>query len=498
LVSTSAFESSDGEIVGGVAVIQDITALEDEERLRSEFLGLVSHELKTPLTAIKGAAATALDSYLPLDVSHSNELFEIVNEQADRLRKLVDNLLDLTSIEAGALSVRPERMDLGPTLEEAKKTFRRAGFQQLVHVEVPNGLPAASADPRRVAQVLSNLLSNAARHSPEHAPITITAEQRDADVVVRIKDRGWGFTKAQRTRLFKKFSRLPGETGAGLGLGLVICRGIVAAHGGRIWAESAGEGTGATFSFTLPLAPAAADQEGAVDAICDGERKRVFVIDDDPQVVRYLRRALADAGHDLIEPSSWVDIASQVEGEELDLILLDLLLPGTDGFEILKRIRRFSDVPVIFLTARDDSESVVRALRLGADDYVSKPFSPSEVLARIDAILRRRDGRPAQRAPFSLGGLRIDLSERRVTVDGKPVSLTKTEYKLLSKLAANAGQVLTHDQILDRVWGEHFVGGADLIRAFIRSVRRKLGDDARQPRYLLTERGVGYRMAKPA
>ena len=189
-----------------------------------------------------------------------------------------------------------------------------------------------------------------------------------------------------------------------------------------------------------------------------------------------------------------------IEMEQPQLVLLDLMFPGTDGFELLRRIRAASGVLVICLTARDDEDTIVKTLRLGADDYVTKPFSPSELIARIEASLRRRVlvDQLEVRSLFELEELTIDFAARSVSVSGEEVNLTPTEYKLLSELASNAGRVLTHDEILRRVWGPEYSGESHLVRAIVRNVRRKLGDSARNPCFIFTMPQVGYRMAKPA
>ena len=486
-------------------------AEEQLEKLRSEFLGMVTHELKTPLTAIKGSAATALGSRRLLSAEENRELFQIIDEQADRLRDLADDLLDMTRIEAGSLSVRPEPVDLQAILEEARATLIRTGSLHEIRLELPDGLPAVAADRARVVQVLTNLLDNAAKFSPATAPIIMTAEGDSVHVTVHVRDQGQGIPKEKLPLLFKKFSRLHDDAVqklSGTGLGLAICKGIVEAHGGRMWAESAGEGQGSTFSFTLPVAGEKtaktlldeAQRAGHLGRVRRaGEKTRVLAVDDEPQVLRYVQRTLDEAGYQPIVTGEPPEVAKLVELEEPDLVLLDLRLPGTSGFELLQRIREFSGVPVIFLTASDREEDAVRALKMGADDYITKPFSPSELLARIGAALRRRllpdvmEARP----PFVLGDLTISFAERRVTVAGKGVSLSATEYKILYELAINAGRVLTHDQMLQQVWGPEYSGETELVRSFIRNLRRKLGDDARNPRFILTERQVGYRMPTP-
>lgn len=511
LVSAMPVRSRTGEVMSVIATVQDLTPIEELERLRNEFLGLVTHELRTPLTTIKGSAVTALSSRRPLAAKEVEELFRIIDEQADRLRDLVDSLLDMSRIEAGALSIDAESADLVEILEEARTTFVRGGGFNEVHIETEGALPPVEADRVRIIQVLINLLSNAAKFSPPSAPITVTARigrRIDASrVLVQVRDRGRGILPERLSRLFTKFSTAHDEGPSGTGLGLAICKGIVEAHGGRIWAKSDSAGAGTTVSFTLPLAasrPAAvapaAQRAPSNNAVRrDDKRRRVLVIDDDPQILRYLRRTLREEGFNVLATMDPAEATTMVEAEEPDIVLLDLTLPGTSGFELLERIREFSGVPVIILTASGNTNDSVRALTLGADDYITKPFSPPELVARVGAVLRRRGGLESAevRAPYEFDGLVVNFAERRVAVAGREVALSATEYRLVYELATHAGQVLTHDQVLERVWGTAYAGNTEILRSFVRNVRRKLGDDARQPRYILTERQVGYRMPRP-
>jgi two-component system, OmpR family, KDP operon response regulator KdpE len=181
------------------------------------------------------------------------------------------------------------------------------------------------------------------------------------------------------------------------------------------------------------------------------------------------------------------------------MVLLDVGLPDISGFEVLRRIRDFSDVPVIILTARDDALDKVRGLELGADDYITKPFNHLELLARVRAVLRRLDmPAPASRAPsFRAGELEVDFAAQEVRLRGDRIALTPTEYKLLYHLVRNAGRVLQHGTLLAKVWGREYVDEVDYVRVYIRRLRDKLGDDPDRPRFIRTERGLGYRFLAP-
>ena len=176
------------------------------------------------------------------------------------------------------------------------------------------------------------------------------------------------------------------------------------------------------------------------------------------------------------------------------LVLLDLMLPGTDGFEMMDQVPGMADLPVIFISGDKGDEMVARALEMGAADYIVKPFSKSELTARVQAALRRR--RRSSNS-FRLGDLDIHYEDRQVTVVGRPVPLTVTEYELLRVLSVNAGRILTYDSLLRQVWNRRDLGDHRIVHAFVKRLRRKLGDDAARPTYIFTERRVGYRMPKP-
>ena len=509
VINATPIFSEAGAVVSVVATVQDMTPLEELERLRAEFLGMVSHELRTPLTTIKGSAATVLGAPSAVDTAEMLQFFRIIDEQADHMRGLISDLLDVTRIEAGTLSVAPVPTDLAALVDEAREAFLRGGARNSVEVDLAPDLPRIGADRQRLAQVLTNLLSNASKYSPDQSAIRVSASVEDVYVAISVSDKGRGVPAERLPHLFRKYSRIDsedlGRRIGGEGLGLAICKGIVEAHGGRIRAESGGQGLGTRFTFTVPAVAEALDASATAPGPLPADsgwaprgRARILAVDDEPQMLRLVRNTLSDAGYTPIVTGDPDEVLHLIEVKKPDLILLDLMLPGADGIELMKRIFQITDAPVIFLSGRDGERDVVRAFETGADDYIVKPFSPTELAARIEAVLRRRAASDRSRThePYALGDLTINYAERRVTVAGCPVQLTATEYKLLFELSVNAGQVLTQDQLLRRIWGPDYSGESRVLRTFVKKLRRKLRDDANSPKYIFTEPRVGYRMVK--
>lgn len=221
---------------------------------------------------------------------------------------------------------------------------------------------------------------------------------------------------------------------------------------------------------------------------------RILVADDEANLRNLVGSYLRSEGFDVIEASNGDFAVDQVRNREPDLVILDVMMPGTDGIEALREIRRFSDVYVIMLTARSEETDKVIGLSVGADDYLTKPFSPRELIARVKAVLRRaRSGRPIDDELLTFDGLEIDLGRRRVERDGGARELTTLEFDLLVKLASQPGRVFSRRQLLEAVWGWDFVGDERVVDVHIRNLRRALDDDAANPDLIGTVRGVGYR-----
>jgi two-component system, OmpR family, alkaline phosphatase synthesis response regulator PhoP len=222
---------------------------------------------------------------------------------------------------------------------------------------------------------------------------------------------------------------------------------------------------------------------------------RILVVDDEPRMIRFIRMNLELEGYTVFEAEDGVKALQQVRDILPDVVILDVMMPELDGFETLQALREFSSVPVIMLTARGEEDDRVRGLELGADDYVTKPFSPRELVSRVKAVLRRTESpAPAEKGPLKIDDrLQIDFDRREIYVDGKLVKLRPTEFRLLYHLVSNAGWVVPHDQLLAKVWGYEYRDETHYLRLYINYLRQKLEADPAHPKYILTERGVGYR-----
>jgi two-component system, OmpR family, KDP operon response regulator KdpE len=223
------------------------------------------------------------------------------------------------------------------------------------------------------------------------------------------------------------------------------------------------------------------------------EGARILVIDDEKQIRRMLRAALAGHGYDMAEASSGKEGLSQAAIFHPDLIILDLGLPDLDGIEVIKRLREWTETPIIILSVREHEEDKIGALDAGADDYVTKPFSMGELLARLRVALRHT-AKTEDEPIIALGELTLDIARRYVSMEGTEIKLTPTEYEILKYLAVRAGRVVTHGQLLRAVWGPHFQEQTQYLRVYVGQLRRKIEADSSQPKYIITEPGVGYRL----
>ncbi len=471
----------------------------DLEALRTDLLSTISHELRTPLTAIRTSAGLLLDPASNPTEAQRRALLEAIVRNGERMQRLVGDILELSRFRSGTISLQLRRfraVALAASTIALVAPLAATRGQRLDLVDQVGPDHQAFGDHRRLEQALLNLVSNAQKFAPDGGTVTIRVAARGRDTawsvdgcrpghqcrgpgaavraVLRRPERRDGSARGDRPRAADRARHRPGARrddrgGQRARAGIhVHPRGAHGRAGGRPGGRAV---------------------------------MRILVVDDEADVVESIR-----LGFDL----QWREVEvlgagtgeaalDAVEREQPDIVLLDVGLPDVDGFAVLTRIRAFSDVPVVMLTARDDAMDKVKGLELGADDYVTKPFNHLELMARVRAVLRRHDmPAPASRAPsFRSGDLEVDFARQEARLRGERVDLTPTEYKLLYHLVRNAGHVLQHGTLLAKVWGREYVDEVDYVRVYIRRLRDKLGDDPENPRYIQTERRLGYRFIVP-
>jgi len=227
-------------------------------------------------------------------------------------------------------------------------------------------------------------------------------------------------------------------------------------------------------------------------------KTRVLIVDDEPAIRKFVRANLEARDFETLLAADGAEAVTAIEKELPDLVILDIVMPHMDGFEVCRRVREWSQIPIVVLSARDGEMDKVKCLEMGADDYITKPFGVDELMARVKAVIRRvqaakhTSGAPA----YSCEDLTVDFGKRLVLLKGDIVNLTATEYRMLSYLALNAGRVITADQLLDHVWGEEYEGSDHLLQVNIGRLRQKIGDSAREPRFIQTKAGIGYMMTR--
>lgn len=508
-----------GRMLGRGVLFDDITLEQSAAESHSETLALATHELKTPLAIIKGCATTLLGSSARWDPAMQREMLQMIDTQSDRLYDILNTLLDVWRLDAGTQPLRLAQLHIPELLQQLISRWQKHTSGHRFVLDIPSNVPPVLCDAVRIEQVLNHLLNNAVMYSPSSKPIKIRLETSKVELRICIVDEGQGIASEHLDRIFDRFYRIPQKEDrpGGSGLGLASSRATIEAHGGKIWADSLGLGQGSTFSFTLPFAPpmlsATSTQASAITSVMpttsnhltskaflkQDRRRHVLLAESDARLTRYLRANLEEQHYRVQAVSHGVQFLRQLDLEEPDVILLSMRLAEMSGVELLQRLREFSQIPVIMLCDNCDEDEHVQLFDLGCDDLVTKPFSLKELLARVRALLRRQISSTEQTANqthFTTGDLTIDYAQHLVMVEERPIQLSRTEYKLLSLLAQNVGIVVTHELLLEKVWGPEYNRDIDFIWVYISRLRRKIEADSRHPKYILTVPDIGYKLVK--
>jgi DNA-binding response OmpR family regulator/signal transduction histidine kinase len=509
-----------GHVLGSGVLLDDVTLERSAIQSRNETLATAAHELKTPLAIIKGSATTLLSNTMRWDPAMQREMLQMVDAQADRLHEILNTLLDVWRLDAGVQNLHFSETRLPELLQALVARWSKNAPHHRFLCDVGQEVAPILCDPARIEQAIHQLLHNAVNSSPPGGAIRLSLEEHEHEIYLSVSDQGKGIASEHLEHIFERFYRVPAadERNPGSGLGLAVARANIEAHGGRIWADSPGPGEGAVFYCVLPFTPPGAQrpaywqapaappqgaslQTGPLAALParHASRVRIAVVESDPRIARYLRANLEEQQYRVQVMSRGVQFLRQFDLEEPELVLLANTLEDMQGIELLQHLREFSHVPVMMLCDTDDEDERVHLLDLGADDLVSKPFGMKELLARLRVLLRRQTSPGEQlqgETIFATGDLVIDYTQHQVQLLGQPVQLSRTEYKLLCVLAQNVGRVLTHELLLERVWGAEYNREVDFIWVYISRLRRKIEPDSRHPRYIVTVPDVGYKLVK--
>ncbi len=515
-----------------VVLAQDRTVERRVEDTRRDFVANVSHELKTPIGAVSLLAEALQDA--SDDPEAVRRFAGRLGIEARRLSLLVAQIIELSRLQAEdpLLDARPVGLD--DVLAAAVDLRRVDAEDRAVTLTVAGdpGLTVLGSE-RQLTTALGNLVENAVVYSDPGARVVVAANRDvvDGDEVVEItvSDNGIGIAQADLDRIFERFYRVDyarSRDNGGTGLGLSIVKHVAIAHRGEVsvWSQP---GRGSTFTIRLPLqsagsgpAPDRSSDTRAEPAGTTAEEEpagsrrgsgaaagrrhhpkkpgdllmtRVLVVEDETSYREAVSYMLRKEGFEVAEAADGTEGLAEYDRAGADLVLLDLMMPGLPGTEVCRQLRTRGNVPVIMLTARDSEVDKVVGLELGADDYVTKPFSHRELVARIRAVLRRGQDSDLLPDVVESGGVRMDVERHEVSLDGEPIRLALKEFELLEMLLRNAGRVMTRGQLIDRIWGADYVGDTKTLDVHVKRLRTKLEADPANPRYLVTVRGLGYK-----
>jgi PAS domain S-box-containing protein len=493
----------EGIPVGWGGLVQDVTEDRDRQSWKLEILSILAHDIRAPLASLKGHVTALLANYRQWGEEMVMEFLETINRNTDQLTRQVDRSLALTRVEAGNLGLRPEVIQPSLIIHHSIEQIAGSLSETRLHLDFPPELPLVRADPARIEEVLVNLLDNAARYAPSDSPIQISAVPEGSLLHISVIDHGPGIPKEKQGVIFDKFVRVDPDSD-GTGLGLFISRKIIQAHGGQIWVESplSGVSYGTKFTFTLPFVPAESKAPTGrkptepLSPTAPEERLLILVVEDEPDFQALFRSILIDAGYQTEVVPTGPAAIDFIQSSSPDLVLLDWMLPGMDGLNICRNIRRWSDVPILIVTSKTSQEDLVAAFNAGADDYVTKPFKTPELLARILALSRRRTSwKETELDVLNVNGLLINFDSREVWRQGARLNLTPTEFKLLAYLAQHPGQVLTYQQLLTHIYHEEGQRTRHDLFVHVSRLRKKIETEPTDPRFILTRWGIGYMFA---
>jgi DNA-binding response OmpR family regulator/signal transduction histidine kinase len=499
------------------SIIHDLTSAQDFQARQYNALLAFVHEIRSALVSVMGHIALLNGESYPWGDQERQDFLGKVNGQVQRLIWLLAIVRDASQIEANTLPLDRQPTDLKQIILRVARRLSEEVPDLDLALDIPEDLPTVAVDVLRVGRALHILMNSVlALAAGDQVKVVVRqiGEQIQMSLIYQESTLAARFEEGQFSDLLQARS-LVSSSSHDLELGLYVARSIFWAHGGYVTVKYQSE-TQIVLHLTLPcmrsnghtanLSPRdPGEKTGLPPVVAQPARPRakILLVEDDRQLCRFLKIQLELIGYQIIVTGEGQMALELVALEVPDLILLDLSLPDSSGLDVCRELREFTSVPIIIITGNANEEDMVRSLNLGADDYLLKPVRPKVLLARIQANLRRSYitdtseqslGDPV----FTVGDLEINFSQRQVSRAGKPMKLTPVEHKIMFHLAVNAGRILTHDQLIAKVWGPMFRQETQYLWVNISRLRAKIEDDPHQPKYILTERGVGYYMPCPS
>lgn len=493
----------------GCALLFEAMGEPEDETLSADLTAYLTHNL----TEIADAAEQLRRMSKRSDAEAQRELANIARSASLESRRALEDARALRETRAAGFQLHPEPTELSDLMMALMADWQQSSPNHLFELALPGELPSVTVDAARVRQALTLMLRVAVSVSPPGATVRVALRALEDDAQVSVRTYHARFPKELAPTFMRPFQRIALGLGASvpLGLELPLAQALIGAHGGSLRVESADPEPGLILHAVLPRVPVAVipepepERELATPPLTPAKRAPTpsracaLIALRDQRMLRYLRANLDARGYHCCVAATVEDAERQIDLEDPDLVLLDARIDDGEAGEALRRLRSVSSAEFIMLATRHDPIECARLLDEGAADYLVVPLSLEELLARMRVISRsrERDARATNRGePFLAGGLRIDFEQRAVTVDGRPVALSKTEYKLLRTLAEHAGMVLSHEALLARVWGPGYGQEVAFAWVYIRRLRKKIEPDPAHPRYILTVPGVGYRLAR--
>ena len=467
----------------------------EKEKMRANLLRAVSHDLRTPLTSIYGACSTVIENYDSLDKEKTIKLLGEACSDAQWLTRMVENLLSVTRIDSEKVTVQKTPTVLDELLDTVLVKFRKRYPEIPVELETPDAFIVIPMDSMLIQQVLMNLLENAALHAEGMTKLTLKVFTVGNRAVFEVTDNGCGIPRERLKTLFSGTDPdVPADSRKhGMGIGLSVCAAIIKAHGGEIKAESRLGGERPSASGWRPKKLKWRMQK------MSNNKFKVLIVEDEANICSFIETLLTTNDYQALVAHTCTMGLTLFASHNPDLVILDLGLPDRDGLEFIRTVRQKYMTPIVVLSARTDEMDKIEALDLGANDYITKPFSTGELLARVRAALRLNrysamHGGNAPAGEFRAQGMRINYDRRKVFVDEQEIKLTQTEYNIVAFLSQHAGRVMTYAAIVKAIWGDTDIGSTKKLQVNMANIRKKLGSRPGSNAYILNELGVGYRM----